>query len=166
MAGAQAGEFPGSIVLVIDETKGGDAIVAPPGAITSLQSLNDPEARLVLTPNSPSEFLARVVIAHFNLPNLPAQWSIPADGAADVYKKFRAASAAEKGLCALVSLSKALQKQSADPSIASARVTSSMCSWRSASFCAIIRTSCVPSSRRIAARPTFSHNRPTAWSKR
>ena len=27
-AGAKAGEFPGSIVLVIDETKGGDAIVA------------------------------------------------------------------------------------------------------------------------------------------
>jgi hypothetical protein len=27
-AGAKAGDFPGSIVLVIDETKGGDAIVA------------------------------------------------------------------------------------------------------------------------------------------
>lgn len=115
MAGAKAGEFPGSIVLVIDETKGGDAIVAPPGALTSLQSLNDPEARLVLTPHSPSEFLARVVIAHFNLPNLPAKWALEENGAAEVYKKFRAAGPTEKKAFVLWEpyVSKALQKQGA-----------------------------------------------------
>ncbi len=51
-AGARAGDFPGSIVLVIDETKGGDAIVALKSAVATLQDLNDPAARIVLTPNS------------------------------------------------------------------------------------------------------------------
>jgi outer membrane protein OmpA-like peptidoglycan-associated protein/ABC-type nitrate/sulfonate/bicarbonate transport system substrate-binding protein len=114
-AGAKLGDFPASIVLVIDETKGGDAIVAPPGAVTSLQSLNDPSAQLVLTPNSPSEFLARVVIAHFNLPNLPAKWALEANGAAEVYKKFAAAGPAEKKGFVLWEpyVSKALQKPGA-----------------------------------------------------
>jgi outer membrane protein OmpA-like peptidoglycan-associated protein/ABC-type taurine transport system substrate-binding protein len=95
-AGAKLGDFPGSIVLVIDETKGGDAIVALKSAVTNLQDLNSANARLVLTPNSPSEFLARVVIAHFNLPNMPEKWWIEADGAADTYKKFRATSPTDK----------------------------------------------------------------------
>jgi outer membrane protein OmpA-like peptidoglycan-associated protein/ABC-type nitrate/sulfonate/bicarbonate transport system substrate-binding protein len=114
-AGAKAGDFPGSIVLVIDETKGGDAIVALSNAVPTLQDLNDPAARLVLTPNSPSEFLARVVLAHFNLPNLPAKWWIEADGAAEVYKKFRATSPSEKKAFVLWEpyVSKALQKQGA-----------------------------------------------------
>lgn len=96
MAGARAGDFPGSIVLVIDETKGGDAIVAWQSGVPSLQDLNHASARLVLTPNSPSEFLARVVLAHFSLPNLPEKWSVEASGAGEVYKKFRAAAPGEK----------------------------------------------------------------------
>jgi ABC-type taurine transport system substrate-binding protein len=114
-AGARAGDFPGSIVLVIDETKGGDAIVALQSAVGALQDLNDPSARLVLTPNSPSEFLARVVIAHFSLPNLPEKWWIEADGAADVYKRFRAAGPSDKKGFVLWQpyVSKALQKPGA-----------------------------------------------------
>lgn len=95
-AGAKAGSFPASIVLVLDETKGGDAIVALQSAVKGLEDLNDPSARIVLTPNSPSEFLARVVLAHFSLPNLPAQWWMEAQGAGEVYRKFKAASATEK----------------------------------------------------------------------
>lgn len=92
LAGARAGDFPGSIVLVIDETKGGDALVAYRDGVPSLQDLNRPEARIVATANSPSEFLARVVLAHFNLPNLPSNWLVPADNAAAVYRQFRAAN--------------------------------------------------------------------------
>ncbi len=95
-AGAKAGEFPGSIVLVIDETKGGDAILAKPSAIKSLQDLNDPTAQMVLTPNSPSEFLARVVLAHFDLPNLPKDWIRPADGAQSVLAQARRTGRSEK----------------------------------------------------------------------
>jgi outer membrane protein OmpA-like peptidoglycan-associated protein len=87
-AGEKLGQFPATIVMVIDETQGADAIVSYKSAVGNLDQLNDPKARLVLTPQSPSEFLARTVIAHFNLPNLPSNWLEPADGAEDVYKKF------------------------------------------------------------------------------
>ncbi|MFH2002698.1 MAG: phosphate ABC transporter substrate-binding/OmpA family protein [Planctomycetota bacterium] len=89
--GARYTSFPGSIVMIIDETKGADAMVAYRGAVDSLQDLDDPKARIVLTPRSPSEFLARTVIAHFNLPNLPDRWWVEAEGAGDVYRKFRSA---------------------------------------------------------------------------
>jgi outer membrane protein OmpA-like peptidoglycan-associated protein len=96
LAGARLGEFPGTIVLVLDETQGSDAIVAPAGIVNSLQDLNHPDARLVLTPNSPSEFLARVVIAHFNLPNLPEKWWIDASGAKAAFQQLRAAKPGER----------------------------------------------------------------------
>ncbi len=95
-AGTKAGEFPGSIILVIDETKGGDAILANPNAVQSLQDLNDSNASIVLTPDSPSEFLARVVLAHFNLPNLPDSWIRPADGAQSVLSEARRANSRDK----------------------------------------------------------------------
>lgn len=81
------GEFPATIVAVIDETKGADAIEAK--GIGSIQDLNRADAKFVLTPNSPSEFLARIAKAYFNLPNLPDKWIIEADGAEDVYKRFK-----------------------------------------------------------------------------
>jgi hypothetical protein len=86
IAGAQAGDFPGSIILVLDESQGADAIVARQGALRSLQDLDHPSARIVLTPNSPSEFLARVVLAHFLLPQLPGDWQEPAAGPAAVLR--------------------------------------------------------------------------------
>jgi len=95
-AGARAGEFPATIVLVIDETRGADALVAYEKAVGSVQDLNDPSAKIVLTPNSPSEFLARVVLAHFSLPRLQENWMARADGAAEVYRQFRAARQTEK----------------------------------------------------------------------
>ena len=96
MAGAKAGGFPASIVMVIDETKGADAVLAFKDAVASLQDLDDPDARFVLTPSSPSEFLARVVKSHFKLPNLSGDWMIEADGAADVLKKMKAAKQSDK----------------------------------------------------------------------
>jgi outer membrane protein OmpA-like peptidoglycan-associated protein len=92
VAGAKLGEFPATIVMVIDETRGADAIVAYKSAVASIQDLNKAQARFVLTPDSPSEFLARVVVSDFNLPNLSARWITKADGAADVYERFRKAS--------------------------------------------------------------------------
>jgi outer membrane protein OmpA-like peptidoglycan-associated protein/ABC-type nitrate/sulfonate/bicarbonate transport system substrate-binding protein len=95
-AGAKAGDFPATIVLVIDETQGADALVAYQQSVGSVQDLNDPSAKIVLTPNSPSEFLARVVLAHFSLPRLPENWMVSADGAAEVYRQFRSAKPTEK----------------------------------------------------------------------
>ena len=100
-AGAELGEFPGTIVMVIDETKGADALVSYKNAVASLEDLDNPNARIVLTPRSPSEFLSRTVIAHFNLPNLPDRWWENADGAADVYRRFKAGNRKEKRAYAL-----------------------------------------------------------------
>lgn len=101
LAGTRIGNFPATIVMLIDETKGADAIVAYKRGVASIQDLDDKNARIVLTPNSPSEFLARTVIAHFSLPNLPDDWIEKADGAADVLKKFKLADQSEKRVYAL-----------------------------------------------------------------
>ncbi len=88
-AGAKAGKFPASIVMVIDETSGADAVIAYESKVKNLEDLDYADARIVLTPASPSEFLARTIIAHFNLPDLPENWAIEADGAEAVYRQFK-----------------------------------------------------------------------------
>jgi outer membrane protein OmpA-like peptidoglycan-associated protein/ABC-type nitrate/sulfonate/bicarbonate transport system substrate-binding protein len=114
-AGARAGDFPATIVLVIDETQGADAIIAYDKALTSVQDLNDPAAKIVLTPNSPSEFLARVVLAHFSLPRLQENWMVNADGAGEVYRQLRATKPVEKKAFVLWEpyVSRALQQSGA-----------------------------------------------------
>lgn len=113
--GARLGEFPAVIVLIVDETKGADAIVSYKEAVGSIRDLDSPEARFVLTPNSPSEFLARTVIAHFSLPSLPEKCWVEADGAAEVYKEFRAARKTDRRAYVLWEpyVSKALKEPSA-----------------------------------------------------
>ncbi len=96
LTGAKLGEFPAVIVAVIDESNGADAIVAYKSAVGSLQDLDHPDGRFVLTPQSPSEFLARIVKADFHLPRLPEKWWIAAEGASDVFRQFRAADKTAK----------------------------------------------------------------------
>ena len=90
-AGSALGEFPGSIILVIDESKGADAIVAYERGVPQIPSLSNPQARIVLTPDSPSETLARIMINKMSLPSLPASWAVEANGAESVYKKLKSA---------------------------------------------------------------------------
>ena len=94
-AGAKTGDFPVSMVLVIDESRGADAVVSYKKAVASIHDLNKPNAGFVATPDSPSEFLARVVVADFSLPRLPEKWLTPAEGAAAVYAEFKKASRTE-----------------------------------------------------------------------
>ncbi len=95
-AGIQNGSFPGSMVMILDETKGGDALVAHESAFKSVQDLNQPSTRLVLTPDSPSEFLARVILAHFSLPNIGEDWLTPEDGSQEVLNQLKKSRASEK----------------------------------------------------------------------
>ncbi len=95
-ASAVVGKQPATIVMVIDETVGADAIVAYKKEVPSLQSLDRESARIVATPSSPSEFLARTMIATLNLPRFPNKWLKEAEGAGDCYKKLRGASGVEK----------------------------------------------------------------------
>ena len=90
-AGSDFDDYPGSIVLVIDESKGADAIVAHKRGVATIPNLSNPKARIVLTPDSPSETLARIMINTMSLPSLPANWASDANGAEDVYKKLKSA---------------------------------------------------------------------------
>ena len=88
-AGAEKETFPGSIVMVLDGTQGGDAVVAHESVFDSIQSLDKSDTRFVLTPDSPSEFLARVILANFNLPAIGEDWLESADGSKKVLEQLK-----------------------------------------------------------------------------
>jgi outer membrane protein OmpA-like peptidoglycan-associated protein/DNA-binding transcriptional LysR family regulator len=76
--------YPGVIVTVIDESKGGDAIVARSERIADLNALARGQGlKIAFTPASPSEHLLKSVNAHFDL-GLYDQgsdhWQSPSDG--------------------------------------------------------------------------------------
>ncbi|MEO7397151.1 MAG: phosphate ABC transporter substrate-binding/OmpA family protein, partial [Ilumatobacteraceae bacterium] len=86
-------EFPAAIIAVLDESKGGDAIVARRQVVPNLDALKaNPAARIAFTPKSPSEHLLKSVAAHFDLPQLQlrgAAWRVEADGSPDALKKLQ-----------------------------------------------------------------------------
>ena len=86
---AQIGELPGTIVAIIDETRGADAVVAYKKAVPNIDALNNAQMQFVLTQDSPSETLARVVMSHFNLDNLGSRPFVSAKDAEAVYKAYR-----------------------------------------------------------------------------
>lgn len=88
-ASAKLGEIPATIITVIDETKGADAMVAYKKVIPNVDALNSPETRFILTPDSPSETLVRVLQAHFTLDQLSEDAFVKVNSAEEVYKKYR-----------------------------------------------------------------------------
>jgi len=89
-AGAQH-QFPGTIVAIIDESKGGDALLAWQDKIVSIDDLkNDPSLRVALTPDSPSEHLLRSLAVHFDIQDFKHRgaWFVGADGSEDAAKKL------------------------------------------------------------------------------
>ncbi len=87
--GAELGDPTAAIVAVVDETTGADAMVADKRSIPNIDALNDSRTRFVLTPDSPSETLARVVRAQFKLNSLIDDPFVPAADAADVFRRYR-----------------------------------------------------------------------------
>jgi outer membrane protein OmpA-like peptidoglycan-associated protein len=89
--GGQSG-YPGTIVSVLDESKGGDAIVSRKQALPNLDALKDsPETHIAFTPSSPSEHLLKAVNTHFDLPFFTAenqQWRVETSGSSDALKKL------------------------------------------------------------------------------
>ena len=92
IASIKIGEWPppATIFAVIDQSKGADGIVSWKNKVGTINDLDHEDARIVATPNSPAEFSARVVVSQFNLPRLPKDWMIAADGSKDVLKKLKA----------------------------------------------------------------------------
>ncbi len=63
--------YPGAIITVLDESKGGDAIVARKERIENLDAVRKVESiRVAFTPASPSHFLLKAASDHFDLPAL------------------------------------------------------------------------------------------------
>ena len=86
---------PAVIVMMIDESQGADAMVAYKDALPNRQALNKENVKIVLTPDSPSEMLARLARSQYNLKDLPNECFIRAEGAEDVYARFKKASPSE-----------------------------------------------------------------------
>ncbi|MFH2205155.1 MAG: phosphate ABC transporter substrate-binding/OmpA family protein [Elusimicrobiota bacterium] len=89
--------FPGAIVAVIDESKGGDAIVANQRKVKSIDDLKNVKGlRIAFTPNSPSEHLLKSVAVHFDIPLLRDKrgaWRVESRGSSEALEMLRAAKA-------------------------------------------------------------------------
>jgi outer membrane protein OmpA-like peptidoglycan-associated protein len=91
-ASAEYSDLPATIVCVIDETKGADAMVAAGKRFPNIDAMNNPDTRIVCTGDSPSETLARVVMAYFQLDNMnpnPFQFVSGADKVYEEYKRAK-----------------------------------------------------------------------------
>ena len=60
-----------TIIAVLDETKGADAMIGAGKRFPNIDALNQPNLRIVCMADSPSETLARVVMEAFHLDQLP-----------------------------------------------------------------------------------------------
>jgi outer membrane protein OmpA-like peptidoglycan-associated protein/ABC-type nitrate/sulfonate/bicarbonate transport system substrate-binding protein len=89
--------FPATIIALIDESKGGDAIVAWESKINTLEELkNNTNSKIAFTPDSPSEYLLKSIGVHFNISSLldkEGAWRIETNGAEDAYNKLIAKEA-------------------------------------------------------------------------
>lgn len=84
-------DFPGTIVAVLDESKGGDAIVAQRDRLANLSAMRGREPlRIAYTPSSPSEHLLKSVSEHFDLKLFEGnrRWQVKSDGSSDALKKL------------------------------------------------------------------------------
>ncbi len=86
-------QYPGAIIAVLDQSKGGDAIVARRSVVANLDALKQKTgARIAFTPNSPSEHLLKAVGVHFDVPHLKNRkgpWRVVADGSGDALSKLQ-----------------------------------------------------------------------------
>lgn len=86
-------KFPGTIILVIDESSGGDAIVARKDRLASLDDLKTKSGyKVAFTPGSASEHLLKSVAVHFDVPplrNRQGAWRVPVKGSPEALKELR-----------------------------------------------------------------------------
>jgi outer membrane protein OmpA-like peptidoglycan-associated protein len=61
-------EVPASVIMVLDESQGADAVITFNKVLDQPQDLNRPDLDVILTPNSPSEMLFRLLQQHHHVP--------------------------------------------------------------------------------------------------
>jgi outer membrane protein OmpA-like peptidoglycan-associated protein/ABC-type nitrate/sulfonate/bicarbonate transport system substrate-binding protein len=97
LLGGAPREFPGTIVAVIDESKGGDAVLARKEAVPSLDALKgEARFRVAFTPDSPSEHLLRALGVHFGIALFRQRrgaWRLETSGSSQALKKLLDAEA-------------------------------------------------------------------------
>jgi flagellar motor protein MotB len=98
---AEIGDFPVTVVALIDESKGADGLVAAGKQYPNIDALNVPNTKFVCVGNSPSETLCRVVMAHFNLDKLGKNPFEFMDSAEAVYKKYQTSKAGDNYVFAM-----------------------------------------------------------------
>ncbi len=86
-------DYPAAtIVAILDETRGADAMLAYKAKFSDVDRLNNSEVRFVLVGDSPSETLTRVVMQDFDLNQIPASALITVDSPEALMARYRAAS--------------------------------------------------------------------------
>ena len=88
---AAAKNFPGVTIVVIDKSKGGDAILAWKDRVADLDGLkNRTDIRVAFTPNSPSHHLLKAASVHFGVPELlpKSEKRIETNGSEEALKKL------------------------------------------------------------------------------
>lgn len=88
---AKKTDYPGVIVSVIDESKGGDAIIARKSVIPDINSIKKPtKPKIAFTPDSPSEHLLKAINTYFDLGLYSGKqnWKVETDGSEKAYKSL------------------------------------------------------------------------------
>jgi outer membrane protein OmpA-like peptidoglycan-associated protein len=84
-------QFPGSIIAVIDESKGGDALFCNREAASTVDEIKlNPALRIALVSDSPSEHLVRSLAVHFDIPTLKhrGSWMLPTKGSNEAFESI------------------------------------------------------------------------------
>lgn len=92
-ASAKAKAMPATIIALIDESRGADAIVAYKDRYPSVESLNKLETRFVLVEGSPSDTLTRVLINSRFFSNVTPQSIVGVPNEKELLARYRKATA-------------------------------------------------------------------------
>lgn len=83
--------YPGSIITVLSESKGSDAVIAEKSTISSLDYLREhPDTPIAFTPDSPSHHLLKTIGVHFGSNHLlnNGAWRMDSAGSDDAWRKL------------------------------------------------------------------------------
>jgi outer membrane protein OmpA-like peptidoglycan-associated protein/ABC-type taurine transport system substrate-binding protein len=85
--------YPGAVIAVIDQSKGGDAVVAWKSRVPNIEGLKTGKnISIAFTPASPSEHLLKSIAAHFDIPLFTGgdkKWRVEVNGAEEAYTMFK-----------------------------------------------------------------------------
>lgn len=83
--------YPGVIVAVLDESKGGDALIAKNGSYPSLDSFKSGQPKIALTPDSPSDYFAKSLSVHFDIDSLASNknWRKEVEGSSAAWESLK-----------------------------------------------------------------------------